>query len=299
MKEEGKQDEKRGPAVYMSIARNLFGPLLGRGQGRKFMLTGVGIVAVMTAMSILAPLLSPHSPTQLGLGPVNSPPSLHFPMGTDQYGRDMLSRIIWGGRFILLVAVVAVAVCMAIGVPIGLASAYKGGHVDKTVALLMDSMYAFPSLVLAIMIISIFGATVLNVALAIAVVYVPAYFRVVRSQVISLKEMPFVDAAKSVGAKSRSILLRYIWPNVIPSVIVVATVNFADSILTTAALDFIGLGLQVTLPDWGIDLTYGRAGLAIGAWWTILFSGGMILLAALGFALISEGYAERTNPKLG
>lgn len=296
---ETKQTEQPPAKVSLSIARHLFAPFFGRGQGRAFMYVGLGIVSLLVAMSFLAPFIAPHNPTQIGLGPVNSPPSAQFPLGTDQYGRDMLSRIIWGGRFIMLVAVVAVAVCMAIGVPIGLASAYRGGYVDKAVALLMDSMYAFPSLVLAIMVISIFGATVLNVALAIAVVYVPAYFRIVRSQVLSIKEMPFVDAAKSVGARNSSILLRYIWPNVIPSVIVVATVNFADSILTTAALDFIGLGLQVTLPDWGIDLTYGRAGLPIGAWWTILFAGGMILLAALGFSLISEGYSERTNPKLG
>ena len=162
----------------------------------------------------------------------------------------------------------------------------------------MDSIYAFPSLVLAIMIISVFGVTIINESLAIAVVYIPSYFRVVRSQVLAVKEMPYVDAAKSVGASRSSVLLKYVLPNVHPSIVVVATVNFADSILTTAGLDFIGLGLPVTLPDWGIDLTYGRQSLPIGAWWTIFFSGLMILLAALGFSLISEGYAERTNPKL-
>jgi peptide/nickel transport system permease protein len=162
----------------------------------------------------------------------------------------------------------------------------------------MDSIYAFPSLVLAVMIVSVFGVTIINEALAIAVIYIPSYFRVVRSQVLSIKEMPYVDAAKSVGAGTLSVLWKYIWPNVIPSVVVVVGMNFADSILTTAGLDFIGLGLPVTLPDWGIDLTYGRQSLPLGVWWTILFSGGMILLAALGFSLISEGYAERTNPKL-
>lgn len=198
----------------------------------------------------------------------------------------------------MLVAVAAVLICVAIGVPIGLVSAYRGGNADRMVALIMDSMYAFPSLVLAIMIISVFGATVINEALAIAVVYIPSYFRVVRSQVLAVKEMPYIDAAKSVGAGSPAVLLKYILPNVMSSVIVVVTVNFADSILTTAGLDFIGLGLPVTLPDWGIDLTYGRQSLPTGAWWTIFFSGLMILLAALSFSLISEGYAERTNPKL-
>jgi peptide/nickel transport system permease protein len=285
----------------MELSTYLVRPIksaLGRGTGRGFVIAGVGIILFVTVMTIIAPFISPHDPTQLGVGPPNSPPSGQFPLGTDQYGRDMLSRILWGGRFILLVAVAAVAICMSVGVPVGLLSAYAGGFVDKAVSLLMDSMYAFPSLVLAIMIVSIFGVSIINDALAIAVVYVPSYFRVVRSQVLTIKELPYVEAAKSIGASRLPILLRYIWPNVISSVVVIATINFADSILTTAGLDFIGLGLPVTLPDWGIDLTYGRQVLASGYWWVIVFSGLMIVISALGFALVSEGLAERTNPKL-
>ncbi|HKM50123.1 MAG TPA: ABC transporter permease [Candidatus Bathyarchaeia archaeon] len=282
----------------VSVMAKLVSPLFGKGYGRALMLAGICMTLFITVMSVLAPIISPHDPTLIGLGPPNDPPSAQFPMGTDQYGRDMLSRIIWGGRFILLVAVTAVAICLTIGLPIGLASAYAGGNVDRTIALIMDSIYAFPSLVLAIMIISVFGVSIINDALAIAVVFIPSYFRIVRSQVLSIKEMPYVDAGKSAGAGTPAILLRYIWPNVISSVIVVATINFADSILTTAGLDFIGLGLPVNLPDWGIDLTYGRQVLPLGVWWTIVFSGLMILIAALGFSLVSEGYAERTNPKL-
>jgi peptide/nickel transport system permease protein len=262
------------------------------------MLVGVGVALFITLMSIAAPFISPHDPSLIGFGPPDSPPSAKYPFGTDQYGRDLLSRTVWGGRFMLLVAVTAVLICMAVGLPIGLVSAYNGGNLDRSVALVMDSIYAFPSLVLAIMIISVFGVTIVNESLAIAVVYIPTYFRVVRSQVLAIKEMPYVDAAKSVGANGPAVLLKYILPNVISSVVVVATVNFADSILTTAGLDFIGLGLPVTSPDWGIDLQYGRQLLPTGEWWTIFFSGLMILLAALSFSLISEGYAERTNPKL-
>lgn len=291
-----KEANSRQPPL--SFIGTLLSPLIGKGSGRPLMFVGVGIILFITTMSATAPFISPHDPTTIGLGPANSPPSTKFPLGTDLYGRDLLSRIIWGGRFILLVAVAAVLICTAIGVPIGLVSAYNGGTVDRAIALVMDSMYAFPSLVLAIMIISVFGVSIINEALAIAVVYIPSYFRVVRSQVLSIKEMPYVDAAKSVGASSPAILAKYILPNVISSIIVVVTVNFADSILTTAGLDFIGLGLPVTLPDWGIDLTYGSQSLPNGTWWTIFFSGLMILLAALGFSLISEGYSERTNPKL-
>lgn len=290
-----------GQDNLFSISGILFKPLksaVRSGNGRNFIIAGLAIISFITAMSILAPYISPHNPTALDIGPPNSPPNKQFPMGTDLYGRDVLSRIIWGGRFILLVAVTSVVICMFIGVPIGLLAPYAGGYVDRIVSLVMDSIYAFPSLVLAIMIVSIFGPSVVNDALAIAVVYVPTYFRVIRSQVLTIKELPYIEAAKSIGATRVAILFRYIWPNVLASVVVVATINFADSILTTAGLDFIGLGLPVTLPDWGIDLTYGRQGLASGFWWDIFFSGTMIVLSALGFSLVSEGMAERTNPKL-
>lgn len=283
---------------YFSPSRFIFYSILGRGYGRAFIVAGFSIIAFLSTMSIIAPFISPHDPTKIGIGPSNSPPSPSFPFGTDQYGRDMLSRIIWGGRFILLVAFTAVLICASIGVPIGLLSSYIGGNLDRSVSLIMDSVYSFPSLILAVMIISIYGTSVINEALAIAVVYIPSYFRVVRSQVLSIKELQYVEAAKCSGANTLSILFKHILPNIIPSIIVVATVNFADSILTTAGLDFIGLGLPVNLPDWGIDLTYGRFELASGSWWVILSSGTMILLAALGFSLISEGYAERQNPKI-
>ncbi|MGA1974864.1 MAG: ABC transporter permease [Conexivisphaerales archaeon] len=267
---------------------------LGPGSGRWFIVAGTIIVAFIVGMSLLAPFISPHGPTELFVGPDNSPPSSSFPLGTDQYGRDMLSRIIWGGRFMLLVAVTAVILCLAVGVPIGLASAYRGGSLDKVVSLVMDSMYAFPSLVLAIVIIGVFGVNAINEAIAIAVVYVPSYYRVIRSQVLTIKELPYVEAAKSIGGRSGHILTTYILPNILPSIVVVATINFADSILTTAGLDFIGLG-RLDQPDWGVDLFYGRAALPIGAWWTIFFSGTMIVLSALGFGLISEGLAERAG----
>lgn len=202
-----------------------------------------------------------------------------------------------GGRFLLIVAVLAVVLCMAVGIPLGLLSAYRGGMVDRVVTLVLDSIYAFPSLVFALIIVLVFGSSVFVYALAIAVVYVPSYFRVVRSQTLTVKELPYVDAAKSVGAGRLAIIRKYIWPNIIPSVVTVATINFADAILITAGLDFIGVG-DLTRPDWGVDLYYGRTTILSGAWWVIAFSGLLILVTTLGFSLISEGYAERTNPKL-
>jgi peptide/nickel transport system permease protein len=280
----------------LSLARSLFAPFFTRGSGRGFMIVGLVIVMAIVGMSALAPFLGTQSPNTPG-SCVDCPPSARHPLGTDIGARDMLARVVWGGRFLLVVGVLAVMICMAIGVPLGLLSAYRGGMVDRVVTLLLDSIYAFPSLIFSLIIVLVFGASVFVYALAIAVVYIPSYFRVVRSQTLTVKELPYVDAAKSVGAGRFSTIGRYIWPNVIPSVVVVATVNFADAILITAGLDFIGVG-DLLKPDWGVDLYYGRTAVLSGAWWIIAVSGLMILLTTLGFSLISEGYAERTNPKL-
>jgi peptide/nickel transport system permease protein len=210
----------------------------------------------------------------------------------------MLSRVISGGGIMLQVAILSVIICLIIGVFIGLFSSYAGGVVDRTFSLIMDSVYAFPSLILAIAIALMMGRGVVNMALSIAVVYVPSYFRVVRSQVLSIKEMPYVEAANAAGAKRRTVLSRYILPNVVPSIVVVATVNFADAILTAAGLTFIGMGVSVDIPDWGWDLTNGRRLLPSGVWWVITFPGLMIILLALGFTLIGEGLSELLNPRL-
>jgi len=196
------------------------------------------------------------------------------------------------------VALLSVTFCLIIGMPLGLFSSYAGGKLDRTLSLVMDSMYAFPGLVLAIAIASVLGRGVLNMAISISVVYIPSYFRVIRSQVLTIKEIPYTEAARSIGAKSGTILSRYIMPNVVPSIISVATINFADAILTAAGLTFIGLGVEVDIPDWGRDLTWGRTLLPIGAWWVILFPGIMIILLAMGFTLMGEGMGELFNPKL-
>ncbi len=198
----------------------------------------------------------------------------------------------------LQVAILSVVVCFSVGVPLGLAASFKGGLWDRGVCLFMDSIYAFPGLVLAIAIAAMLGPGVVNMALAIAFVYIPSYFRVVRSQVLTVKELPYVEAAVVMGARSREILLRYILPNILPSAVVVMSINFADAILTAAGLTFVGLGLPVNVPDWGWDLSFGWGQLISGAWWVITFPGLMIVLLALGFTLAGEGFNEILTPKL-
>lgn len=198
----------------------------------------------------------------------------------------------------LQVSALSVLICFLVGVPIGLLASYTGGMVDSTTSLVIDAVYAFPGLVIAIAIAAMLGPGVVNMALSIAVVYIPSYFRIVRSQVLSIKELTYVEAARAAGAKWHTILFRYILPNVIPSIVVVVTINFADAVLTAAGLTFIGLGVAKNIPDWGWDLTDGRQYLGSGAWWIITFPGIMIVLLALGFTLIGEGLSELLNPKL-
>jgi peptide/nickel transport system permease protein len=269
-----------------------------RGMAGKLTILGLILTLAIVVMTAISPWIVPHNPSALNVGKPFTAPNWRFPLGTDGLGRDMLSRIISGGSIMLEVALVSVAACFSIGVPLGLFSSHTGGLVDKFISLIMDSIYAFPGIILAIAFSLVLGRGVINMALSIAVVYVPSYFRMVRSQVLSIKELPYVEAATSVGAKKGTILRRYIFPNALPSVVVVATVNFADAILTAAGLTFIGLGVPPNMPDWGGDLTYGRTLLPSGCWWVIAFPGIMIILLALGFTLMGEGLSELLNPRL-
>jgi len=269
-----------------------------RGLAGWAILIGAAIVAAMAIMTVTSPWIRPYDPIVINVGPILSPPSAQFPLGTNHLGQDMLSRVYSGGAIMFQVAVLSVIVCLVVGVPIGLFASYLGGYTDKVASLVMDSIYAFPGLVLAIAIAAMLGPGVVNMALSIAVVYVPSYFRIIRSQVLTIKELPYVEAATIMGAKSRTTLFRYILPNVIPSIVAIATINFADAVLTSAGLTFVGLGLPVSTPDWGWDLTYGRRLLPSGAWWVIAFPGLMVVLLALGFTMMGEGLSELFNPRL-
>jgi peptide/nickel transport system permease protein len=290
-------DEESYGRIFLRFLPRIRG-LSQRGLAGWAILVGATIVGLLAIMTIFAPLISPFSPIAINVGPILTPPSSQYPLGTNHLGQDMLSRVYSGGAIMFQVSILSVLVCLAVGVPIGLFASYKGGSTDKIASLVMDSIYAFPGLVLAIAIAAMLGPGVVNMALSIAVVYVPSYFRIIRSQVLTIKELPYVDAARMMGAKTKTTLFSYILPNVIPSIVAVATINFADAILTAAGLTFVGLGLSVSTPDWGWDLTYGRRLLTSGAWWVIAFPGLMVVLLALGFTLLGEGLSELFNPRL-
>ncbi len=236
-------------------------------------------------------------PTLKVLGPLQGKAMHSFVMGTNQLGQDVLSRIIWGTRIALIVGLSSALVAVLIGVPLGLLSGYIGGALDRSLTLLMDSLYSFPGLILAIAIAAVLGAGIGNIIVAIAVLYVPTYFRIVRGQTMAVKSELYVEAAHSLGASSYQILKDYIFPNVIPSIVIIFSVNVADAILTEAGLSFLGFGIPPDTPDWGIDLARGQDYLR-RAWWLITFPGAMVTLVTFAFSMLGESLSEILNPRL-
>jgi len=220
-----------------------------------------------------------------------------FILGTDQLGRDVFSRLLAGARFVLAVAFLSTIVSTVIGVFLGLISGYIGGLFDRTLSLVMDSLYSLPGLIVAIALAAFLGTGLVNMSLAIAVAYIPSYFRMVRGNVLSLKGMPFIEASKIAGASSLSIALRQILPNTFPSIASLLPITFADAIITEAGLSFLGLGIEPPTPDWGFDLNKGRQFFLAGYWWIGIFPGLAIVITVLGFLLLGEGLNEVLNPK--
>lgn len=253
---------------------------------------GVLIVSITAFLAFMAPIISPYDPTR-SVGAPFTPPSREHIMGTDHLGFDVFSRIIWGARTVLQVVVSATITALAVGVTLGVVSGYYGGVLDRALSMVMDSLYAFPSLILAIAIAAVLGPSPYNAAIAISVVYIPVYFRMVRGQTLTVKAQLFVEAARASGVRDRIIMARYILPNIAHTIFVVASLNIADAILTEAGLSFLGLTVSPPTPDWGFDLRVGQRFLLLGYWWLSVFPGLAIMTLALGFALIGEGLSDR------
>jgi peptide/nickel transport system permease protein len=269
----------------------LFVALALAGESLVGQLAVSNVVVVDGRVYEVPPLLPPGSRLTVGGR------ELVFIMGTDQLGRDVFARVVSGARFVLTVALLSTAISAALGTILGLLSGYVGGFLDRVLSLVMDSMYAFPGLILAIAIAALLGVGVLNISMAIAVVYIPSYYRMVRGVVLSLKSAPFVEAAVVAGASPWSIVTRHILPNVVPQIVSLLPVSFADAIITEAGLTFLGLGIEPPTPDWGFDLNKGRQFFLAGYWWIGVFPGLMIILSVLGFLLVGESLNELLNPR--
>jgi len=262
-----------------------------------YIASGLAIVLIFVAFALFADVIAPYSPIDAA-GPPLQPPNKLFVMGTDNLGRDMFSRIVYGSRIVLMIVAMSISLSGFIGSILGLVSGYIGGVLDKVLSFVMDSIYAFPSLILAIALSVALGPSPVNAAIAIAVVYVPTYFRMLRGHVISIKNEGYIEMAKALGLPTTRIILRHILPHVLKTLMIVFSMNSADAILTEAGLSFIGLTVQPPTPDWGFDLYKGRGFVLAGAWWLMAFPGLCITLLAFGFALISEGVSRIVGVRL-
>ncbi|HPI94026.1 MAG TPA: ABC transporter permease [Deltaproteobacteria bacterium] len=288
-----------------SMARGLARPIrFFAGMGRKYgvewwiLCVGALIIIAILAMAFFSPFIAPFDPYRQDAGPQLAAPGGPYLMGTDNLQRDVWSRIVFGSQTILRVSVLAAVISSFFGILLGLISGYAGGAVDRSLSLVMDAVYVFPGLILAIALAAMFGPGVLNITFAVAVIYIPTYFRLVRGQTLAIKQELYVEAARAIGAGSFTILGKYIFPNVIATTVVVFTLNVADAIMIEAALTYLGLGLPPSIVDWGMDLAMGKKYLPSGVWWLVTFPGMMISLLALGFTMLGEGLAEILNPRL-
>lgn len=269
---------------------------------------GIVITIIFIVLALFAQVIAPYdfdeyrTSTGERFGKQQHPSADH-PFGTNVLGTDVLSRVIYGARTALEVVILAVFFSALIGLPLGLLSGYFGGRLDRVLVLIMDSLFAFPYLLLAIVVAFLLsdkiGRGVLTAAISISVVYIPQYFRVVRNHVISVREESYVEAARALGAKPRTVIGRYVLQNVIQNVPVIATLNAADAILTLAALGFLGYGIQPTdAAEWGYDLQRAISDAGAGIWWTGLYPGLAIVILVTGLTLLGEGLNDVLNPVL-
>jgi len=303
---------RRGP--LRGLRRALAPVAEARGLPKWVLFIGIAIVLLFLVFAVFAPWISPYRFDQYldshgNRFPKTGPPSGAHWFGTNIMNTDVFSHIVYGSRTALEVVVIAVVVSLIIGVPLGLFSGYYGGPLDRALVLINDAMFAFPSLLLAILIafllrgkFAFLGQSfsgIMSAAISITVVYIPQYFRVIRNSVISLREESYVEAARVLGARPRTVISRYVFGNVVQNVPIIATLNAADALLTLAGLGFLGYGVQATeAAEWGYDLQRALGEASGGIWWTSLYPGLAIVLVVTGLTLVGESLNDLLNPVL-
>lgn len=286
-----------GPAGPRGAGRGL-GALARRRLRRDPVLgAALGVIVVVAAAAALAPLLAPYDPARVDprvrLAPLGAPG--HW-LGTDHLGRDVLSRVIWGGRVSLVVGIVPVVLSAVAGTAVGLVAGYYGGILDQVMTRSLDVLFAFPAILLALAIVSALGPSIYNAMLAITIVAVPSFARLVRSSVLAVRARSFVEAAASLGASRRRIIARHILPNTVSPVIVYGTFETGKTIVFAAALSFLGLGVQPPTAEWGAMLSQGRTVLAT-AWHVATVPGLVIFLVSLSFNVLGDGLRDVLDPR--
>lgn len=291
------------PAQAVEISRGPLAEALLRLRKNKIAVAGLVIICIFLIMALFAPFIAPHDPLEQSLYDKLKPPfwdekgDWTYPLGTDDFGRDLLSRIIYGSRISMIVGVVAVAIALFFGTLAGAVAGFYGGRIDNLIMRLMDILLAFPPILLAIVIVAFMGPSLRNAMVAIGVVNIPRYARLVRGSVMEEYSKDYVQGARALGARDPRLIFIHILPNCLAPLIVQTTLGFASAILEAAALSFLGLGAQPPTPEWGAMLANGRA-LILRAWWAVTFPGIMILLAVLGFNLLGDGLRDALDPRL-
>lgn len=258
---------------------------------------GSVIIGILIAMAIFAPFLAPYSPTAMRLPERLSPPSSRHIFGTDDVGRDILSRVIYGSRISLRICTVVVGLTIGIGTILGVTAGYLGGWVDELIMRISDVFLAFPALILAMAIAAALGPSLQNVILAMVVIWWPRYARVARGQVLVLREIDYMVAAKAIGTSAGRTFIHHILPNCISPIIIQATLDLGEVLLTAATLSFIGFGAQPPTPEWGAMISLGRNYLR-DHWWYATFPGLAILVTVMGFNLLGDAARDVLDPRL-
>ncbi len=259
-------------------------------------MAGGGVLVVLVLTAVLAPVLAPYDPLEQNLYARLQPPSLGHPLGTDDFGRDILSRIIYGSRISLRIGGASIGAALIVGTLLGLWAGYWGGWADALIMRLMDLLLAFPSILLAISIVAVAGPGIDNAIMAVSIVLIPQFARLVRSSVLTVRETAYVEAARALGASQMRIVMVGVLPNCMAPIIVQTTLGLGTAILDAAGLSFLGLGAQPPLPEWGAMLAGGRE-LLFDAPWVMTFPGMAIFIVVLAINLFGDGLRDALDPK--
>lgn len=257
---------------------------------------GLAVIVLFVMIAVFAPLLTPYDPTQQSWTSIRKPPSLQHWFGTDESGRDLFSRVIFGARASLLAGVVSISIALSLGVPIGLLAGYGGKWIDAVIGRITDAMLAIPFLILAIALAAFLGPSLQNAMIAIGLTATPIFVRLTRGQVMAVKVEDYVEAARAVGNPAMRIALKHILPNILPALIVQATISIATAIIAEASLSFLGLGQQPPAPSWGSMLNTAQRFLT-NAPWMAIWPGLAIFLAVLSFNILGDGLRDALDPK--
>ena len=263
----------------------------------KLTLVGLLIVVLYLLVAIVWPWIAPYDPTTINFDVQLSPPTWANPFGADQVGRDILSRVVVATRLDLALAVGAVSGALVIGSLLGMVAGYAGGWVDEGLMRLMDVIQSFPAFILALGVVAALGQGLLNILLVVALINIPAYARLMRTQMVALRDRQFVAAARLAGNSHSRIVLRHLLPNTLAPVLAIASLNVGWAILTTAGLSFLGIGVQPPTPEWGQMIASGMTDLGTGVWWTSLFPGAALFVFVLGCNLLGDGVQRLIDPQ--